>query len=83
MELAFKKIKSKLRSLGGTAVINFDNEMGVAKIFKLLQTIELDSTVQDWINTVKAAKESIIKFKVDMMEDHNDKDSFEQNRISY
>ena len=78
VELAFKKIKSKLRSLGGTAVINFDNEKGIAKIFQLLQTIELASTVQDWINTVKVSKESIIKFKVEMMEDRNDEDSFEQ-----
>ena len=83
VELVFKKIKSKLRSLGGTTVINFDNEKGVAKIFQLLQTIELASTVQDWINTVKAAKESIIKFKVEMMKNHNEKNLFEQNKISY
>ena len=64
-------------------MINFDNEKGVAKIFQLLQIIELALTVQDWINTVKTAKETIIKFKVEMMKNHNDEDSFEQNKISY
>ena len=82
VELEFKKIKSKLRGLGGTTVINFDNENGIAKIFQLLQTIELASKAQNWINTVKVAKESIIKFKVEMMEDRNDEDLFEQNMIS-
>ena len=30
VKLAFKKIKSKMKSLGGTAVINFDNDKGIA-----------------------------------------------------
>ena len=62
VEQAFGKIKLKLRSLGGTTIINFLNEKGIMKIFRLLESIEESSWIKDWVKMIREARNTILKF---------------------
>ena len=56
VDQAFEKVKSKLKYLGGTSVINVETENWINKIFKLLEEIEESLWVNDWIKWLERLK---------------------------
>ena len=78
VELTFGKIKSKLRSQGGTAVIDFEKEKGIEKIFRFTESIEQSSWVRAWIKKIQEAKASLVRFKMEATEGQSDELSPEQ-----
>ena len=59
VEQTFKAIKSKLRSIGGISIINFENEEGIVKIFRWLNLISNHSLIKEWIDIIREAKRNI------------------------
>ena len=60
IEQTFRVIKSKLRSIGGISIINFEKEEEIKKIFRWLNSICNHSLVKAWIEAIKEAKRTII-----------------------
>ena len=61
VERIFGKIKSKLRSMGGTLNIDFSRRKGVEIIFYLIWSIGKESWKSAWLEVIKEAKESILE----------------------
>ena len=83
VEQVFKKIKSKLRSSEGISIINFEKEKGLATIFRLLHSIEPNSSVNDWIQIIREARRTIISFNDIAIRFADDEKQFTGIRTSY
>ena len=66
VERIFGRIKSKLRSIGGTLSIDFSRRKGIEVIFGLIFSISNESWQKAWLEVIKEAKKFIIDSYVKM-----------------
>ena len=64
VERIFGKIKSKLRVMGRTTVIDFNKSKGAELIFQLIGSISKDSWLKSWKEVIKEGRKSIVEILV-------------------
>ena len=64
VERIFGKLKSKLRSMGGSMTINFNKLKGAELIFKLINSIDTSSWYKAWKVVIIEARKSIAEILV-------------------